>query len=75
MHFSGSPFLADSGGEELDDGLLGQMKASTAYLSHGKLQLLHNQLKILTDMGVCSLSLFPVLIKQLFHNDREPFTM
>ena len=51
MDFSGSPFLADSGSKELDDGLLGQMKASTAYLLHGKLQVLPNQLNILTYMG------------------------
>ena len=34
--FFNSPFLADSGGEEQDDGLLGQSKASTVYLSHSK---------------------------------------
>ena len=42
-----SPFLADSGCEEQDDGLLGWMKASATYLSHGnyKLRFLQNRLQ------------------------------
>ena len=38
MHITGffdSSFLADSGGEEQDDGLLSWMEASTTYLSRG----------------------------------------
>ena len=34
--FFDSPFLADSGGEEQDDGLLSKMKVFTTYLSRSK---------------------------------------
>ena len=62
-----SPFLPDTGGEEQDDGLLGYIKASTAYFSHGKLELLHNRLQQL-DLceGFVTYNHFPSGQKQLF---------